>query len=77
MSRSDPETVLLPLLEQLHEPSKLDPSQLYLLIILILIFTQDGMFNDNAHQRVVLSDVPWFLDTILHEITLGSLMFLV
>jgi hypothetical protein len=77
MSRSDPEAILFPLLEQLHEPAKLDPSQLYLLIILILIFTQDGMFNDNAHQRVVLSDVPWFVGNILRDVTLGSLMFLV
>eukprot|EP00940_MAST-03C_sp_MAST-3C-sp2_P002459 g2459.t1 len=77
MSRSDPESILIPLLEQLHRPEQLTASQLYLLIILVLIFTQDGMFNDNAHRRVHLPKVPWFTRRIIRDISLGSLTFVV
>mmetsp|Transcript_21775 Transcript_21775/g.35967 ORF Transcript_21775/g.35967 Transcript_21775/m.35967 type:complete len:932 (-) Transcript_21775:841-3636(-) len=52
------------------------PSQLYLILILLLLFSQDSSFGPDAFRRVMVSSVPWYRERNLKEITLGSLLLL-
>lgn len=52
------------------------PSQLYLILILLLLFSQDSSFGPDAFRRVMVTSVPWYRERNLKEITLGSLLML-
>ena len=52
------------------------PSQLYLNLILLLLFSQDASFGPDAFRRVMVTSVPWYRERNLKEITLGSLLLL-
>jgi hypothetical protein len=52
------------------------PSQLYLILILLLLFSQDSSFGPDAFRRVMVTSVPWYRERNLKEITLGSLLLL-
>lgn len=71
--RDDVETLLLPILRQLYEISSGSQSQLYLLSILLLIFSQDISFGQNVHN-VTLCGPEWYKDRPLGKLSLGSFM---
>ena len=48
--RSDLETLLLPLLQMLYSAAGRAPSHLYMLLIILLILTQDASFAANVHK---------------------------
>eukprot|EP00941_MAST-03F_sp_MAST-3F-sp1_P005455 g5455.t1 len=80
LARGDPEVLIYPLLKALHKADEVyneDPSHVYVLVIIMLIFSQDASFNKHVHLRVRLAEVPWFESYVLQNITLGSLMFLI
>lgn len=52
------------------------PSQLYLNLILLLLFSQDTSFGPDVFRRVIVTSVPWYRERNLKEITLGSLLVL-
>mmetsp|Transcript_12372 Transcript_12372/g.17843 ORF Transcript_12372/g.17843 Transcript_12372/m.17843 type:complete len:946 (-) Transcript_12372:3-2840(-) len=64
-----------------HSPSKFRPfrsrSQLYLILILLLLFSQDASFGPDAFRRVTLKSIPWYKERVLKDINLGSLILLV
>ena len=76
ITRTDADALLLPLLRPLYEVRTLRPNQLYMLLIAILMLSQDEGFIAAA-QSTALPSVPWYKERILHDISLGSLLVIV
>merc|ERR1712232_692735 len=51
-------------------------SQLYVIIILLLFFSQDVSFGRDAFRRVIVLTVPWYKERSLKRINLGSVIIL-
>ena len=51
-------------------------SQLYVIMILLLLFSQDTSFGADAFRRVMVLSVPWYKERYLKEISLGSVLIL-
>jgi dymeclin len=51
-------------------------SQLYVIIILLLLFSQDTIFGRDAFRRIRISHVPWYKERNLRGINLGSVIVL-
>jgi len=51
-------------------------SQLYLVVILLLLFSQDTSFGSDVFRRTMVSSVPWYKERYLKDISLGSVMLL-
>lgn len=47
------------------------PSQLYMLLIIILILSQDKGFSQNI-QEIMLGAVPWYRERLLQKTSLGD-----
>jgi len=73
LSRTDPETLLLPLLKLLHEGRALPPNQLYMVLIVLLLVSQDHGFV-SAAQTAMLPSVAWYTERLLGQISVGSLL---
>jgi len=69
--RRDLETVLLPLLKLLYAAGGRGASAMYMLLIILLILSQDAAFAANVHT-VQLAEVPWFRERLLHRTSLGA-----
>lgn len=67
----DLDVLVVPLLQQLYITTGHAPSQLYMLLIVILILSQDAGFAQNLHQ-ITLPSVPWFKERLLHRTSLGE-----
>lgn len=52
------------------------PSQLYVILILLLLFSQDPSFGKDAFVRTIVPSVPWYKERQLHDISLGSVLLL-
>ena len=68
---SDLEVLLLPLLHMLYTASGRAPSHLYMLLIILLLLTQDASFAANVH-KVQLTSVPWYKERLLNRTLLGE-----
>ena len=51
-------------------------SQLYVILILLLIFSQDQSFGPDVFRRVIVARVPWYRERQLRDINLGSVLLL-
>jgi hypothetical protein len=51
-------------------------SQLYVIIILLLLFSQDSSFGRDVFRRVTVITVPWYKERSLKGINLGSVIIL-
>ena len=51
-------------------------SQLYVMIILLLLFSQDTSFGADAFRRISIQSVPWYKERNLKTISLGSMIVL-
>lgn len=51
-------------------------SQLYVIIILLLLFSQDPSFGSDAYRRVMVQSVPFYKERNLKDISLGSILIL-
>mmetsp|Transcript_9312 Transcript_9312/g.27802 ORF Transcript_9312/g.27802 Transcript_9312/m.27802 type:complete len:1080 (-) Transcript_9312:865-4104(-) len=51
-------------------------SQLYVIIILLLIFSQDSSFGRDVFRRAIILTVPWYKERNLKCINLGSVVIL-
>lgn len=74
--RTDLDTLLMPLLETLYNASKRSSNQIYMVLIILLILSQDSTFSASIH-KLMLPNVPWYKERILHQISLGSLMVII
>lgn len=52
------------------------PSQLYVIIIILLLFSQDSIFGRDAFRRITVTQVLWYKERNLRNINLGSLVLL-
>ncbi|KAK6780924.1 hypothetical protein RDI58_023108 [Solanum bulbocastanum] len=74
--RTDLDTLLMPLLETLYNAPRRTSNQIYMVLIILLILSQDSSFNASIH-KLVLPSVPWYQERVLHQISLGSLMVII
>ncbi|KAL7220356.1 hypothetical protein ACSBR2_013270 [Camellia fascicularis] len=74
--RTDLDTLLMPMLEALYNASKRTSNQIYMVLIILLILSQDSSFNASIH-KLVLPSVPWYQERLLHQTSLGSLMVII
>eukprot|EP01025_Chloroclados_australasicus_P005763 TRINITY_DN11814_c0_g1_i4.p1 TRINITY_DN11814_c0_g1~~TRINITY_DN11814_c0_g1_i4.p1 ORF type:complete len:765 (-),score=80.26 TRINITY_DN11814_c0_g1_i4:953-3187(-) len=74
--RSDLERFILPLLETLYTTKIDKPNQLYILQIVLLIFTHDASFCQNLN-KIEIAQVPWFKEKQLLKCSMSSLMIIV
>ncbi|KAL6845239.1 hypothetical protein ACP4OV_024734 [Aristida adscensionis] len=74
--RTDMDTLLMPILEMLYNASRKTSNQIYMLLIILLILSQDSTFNASVH-KLVLPSVPWYLERLMHQTSLGSLMVVI
>ena len=51
-------------------------SQLYVIIILLLLFSQDSSFGADAFRRVMVPGLVWYKERNLKDISLGSILLL-
>jgi hypothetical protein len=52
-------------------------SQLYVILILLLIFSQDPSFGRDSFRRVSIPKVKWYKEKQVKEVSLGSMIVLV
>lgn len=62
-------------MHRLYNTSYKTPSQLYMLLIIILILSQDRGFCQNI-QEVTLPSVAWYKERLLQRTTLGNRLLL-
>lgn len=74
--RTDLDTLLMPVLEMLYNAPRQTPNQIYMLLIILLILSQDSSFNASVH-KLVLPHVQWYKERLLTQTTLGSLMIVI
>lgn len=74
--RTDLDTLLMPILETLYNASKRTSNQIYMLLIILLILSQDSSFNASIH-KLILPSVPWYQERLLNHTSLGSLMVII
>ncbi|KAG5236613.1 dymeclin [Salix suchowensis] len=74
--RTDLDTLLMPILETLYNASKRTSNHIYILLIILLILSQDSSFNASIH-KMVLPSIPWYQEHLLHRTSLGSLMVII
>ncbi|KAK8684725.1 hypothetical protein V6N13_040741 [Hibiscus sabdariffa] len=74
--RTDLDTLLMPILETLYSASRMTSNQIYMLLIILLILSQDSSFNASIH-KMMLPGVPWYKEHLLHQTSLGSLMVII
>ncbi|KAJ3696118.1 hypothetical protein LUZ60_001495 [Juncus effusus] len=74
--RTDLDTLLMPILETLYNASRRTSNQIYMLLIILLILSQDSSFNATIH-KLILPNVPWFQERLMHQTSLGSLMVVI
>jgi hypothetical protein len=66
----------MPILEMLYNASRKTSNQIYMLLIVLLILSQDSTFNASVH-KLVLPSVPWYHERLMHQTSLGSLMVVI
>eukprot|EP00842_Homolaphlyctis_polyrhiza_P001841 jgi/Hompol1/2658/HPOL_005483-RA len=78
LSRTDPEGLMLPLLHLIYDvvEQKTSYSQLYILLTIILILSQDDVYNEGIHKMSITAP-PWFTERIIRSVSLGGLTILV
>lgn len=74
--RTDLETLLMPLLETLYDAARRTSNQIYMVLIILLILSQDSSFNASIHKLMIPS-VPWYQERLLHQTSLGSLIVII
>ncbi|KAA8548686.1 hypothetical protein F0562_000370 [Nyssa sinensis] len=74
--RTDMDTLLMPILETLYNASRRTSNQIYMLLIILLIISQDSSFNASIH-KMILPSVPWYQERLLHQTSLGSLVVII
>jgi len=56
--RSDLDTIMLPLLQMLYASDRRTSSQMYMLLIIVLMLSQDAAFAANVHRSVCARPAP-------------------
>ena len=59
-----------------HKPHFRSQSQLYVILILLLIFSQDQSFGPDVFRRVMVPRVSWYRERHIRDVNLGSVLLL-
>jgi hypothetical protein len=78
LSRTDPDKLVLPMLKILynHATHPDNFAHVYIVLVVLLILSQDDMFNEST-QKLVVEAQPWYTERMLKGITLGGLSMVV
>ncbi|TPX30312.1 hypothetical protein SmJEL517_g06103 [Synchytrium microbalum] len=78
LCRTDVDGLVLPILKHIHDTLEVKTrySQLYVLLIVILLLTQDDTYNENL-QRIMITPPPWYADRIIKSISLAGFTTLI
>ncbi|KAI9209840.1 Dymeclin [Polychytrium aggregatum] len=78
LSRTDPESLLIPLLKQVYESveNKANYSHMYILLIILLLISQDEEYTANLHKTMIPVQ-GWYTERILKQTSLGGYVILV
>ncbi|KAI9489961.1 Dymeclin [Zychaea mexicana] len=79
LSRTDPETIYIPILKIIYEAveGKTNYSQVYILLIILLVLSQDDVNNETI-QKITVTNLTWFTERpLLKSISLGGMVILV
>jgi len=76
LSRTNIDLLVMPLLEVLYGSPERSSHHVYMGLIILLVLTEDGLFNKAVHQ-ISVKNVPWYKERQLSEISLGGLLILV
>lgn len=77
IAHCDVSQLMLPLLETLYHARSVEPSRIYMLVIVLLTYTQDPNFVRDAHTKIMVNSVPWYSERYILDISLGSLMMVI
>lgn len=77
IAHCDVSQLMLPLLETLYHARSVEPSRIYMLVIVLLTYTQDPNFVRDAHTKIMVNNVPWYSERYILDISLGSLMMVI
>ena len=76
LSKTDVESFIIPILKILYCAPDQSSNHIYMAIIILLILTEDSHFNKSVHE-VPMTDVKWYTDRTLTEVSVGDLIILV
>eukprot|EP00002_Diphylleia_rotans_P011593 TRINITY_DN2287_c0_g2_i2.p1 TRINITY_DN2287_c0_g2~~TRINITY_DN2287_c0_g2_i2.p1 ORF type:complete len:477 (-),score=68.70 TRINITY_DN2287_c0_g2_i2:211-1641(-) len=76
LSRTDVDTLIIPILRLLHVTRDTQPNRVYMLLVILLILSQDSTFNTTLFTTNV-SSAPWITEQIVMDASIGSLMVIV
>jgi len=76
LHHKDLENLILPILKVLYNAEQQNAHHIYMALIVILIFTQHEEFNTAVH-KIIVTDVSWYTERKLTDISLGSLLVLI
>ncbi|KAH6768498.1 dyggve-melchior-clausen syndrome protein [Perilla frutescens var. frutescens] len=74
--RTDLDTLLMPMLETLYNAPRRTANHIYMVLIVLLMLSQDSSFNTSIH-KLMLPNVPWYQERRLHQTSLGSLIIII
>ncbi|GAM21840.1 hypothetical protein SAMD00019534_050150 [Acytostelium subglobosum LB1] len=75
-SRTDIDSLIMPSLHILYSSFEEKPQQVYLILIVVLMLTQDPLFNANVHS-LIIHQVNWYKERHLLDISLGGLLMVI
>lgn len=76
LARSDIELMLLPILKRIYFAADSNCHHMYMSLIILLILTEDQLFNKTVHS-MMLRGISWYTERTITEISLGGLIILV
>ncbi|KAK3095350.1 hypothetical protein FSP39_013559 [Pinctada imbricata] len=75
-SRTNIDSLVMPLLKILYNAQDRNSHHIYMALIILLILSEDDVFNKAVHE-ITLKNIPWFKERTILEISLGGLLILV
>ncbi|CAE1315788.1 DYM [Acanthosepion pharaonis] len=76
LSRTNIDSLVMPILQILYHAQDRNSHHIYMALIILLILSEDDLFNKAIHD-IVIKTVAWFKERTINEITLGGLLILV
>ncbi|KAJ3185338.1 hypothetical protein HDU85_001388 [Gaertneriomyces sp. JEL0708] len=78
LSRTDPESLMIPILHQIYDLTERKEGypQLYVLLIILVIISEDDLFNDTL-QRINVPYQAWYTERVVKSTSVGGLVMLV
>ncbi|KAJ8311402.1 hypothetical protein KUTeg_010757 [Tegillarca granosa] len=76
LSRTNIDALVMPILKILYNAQDRNSHHIYMALIILLILSEDDVFNKSIHECVI-KNIPWFKERTITEITLGGLLILV